>query len=46
LESVAGPFEEVKGVYDAIGEIFVPLGLELDYERIKNTRPIIVEMLK
>lgn len=46
LESVAGPFEDVKGIYDNIGKDLMPLGLELDYDRIKMTRPRIAEMLR
>lgn len=46
LESVAGPFDDVKGIYDFFGKAFGPLGLELDYEHIKKTRPRIVEMLR
>jgi len=46
LASVAGPFEQVKVVYDRIGKGLAPLGLRLDYERIKNTRPQIAEMLR
>lgn len=46
LDSVAGPFEDVKGIYDLIVEGLKPLGLRLDYERIKATRPQIAEMLK
>jgi hypothetical protein len=44
-QSVAGPFEDVKVAYDAIGHALKPLGLRLDYERIKATRPQIAEML-
>jgi ankyrin repeat protein len=46
LESVAGPFDDVKVYYDGIGKALEPLGLELDYERIEQTRPIIAEMLR
>jgi hypothetical protein len=46
LETVAGPFSEVKGIYDSIGKALKPLGLELDYDRIKITRPKIAEMLQ
>ena len=46
LETVSRPFDEVKVVYDHLGKAFKPLGLRLDYERIKKTRPMIVEMLK
>jgi uncharacterized protein len=46
LDSVSGPFEQVKTVYDLLQEALGPLGLKLDYEYIKATRPKIVEMLK
>ena len=46
LEIVERPFEEVKGIYDTIGKALAPLGLELDYDRIKMTRPKIAEMLR
>ena len=46
LESVDGPFEDVRGIYDAIGGALGPLGLTLDYERIRSTRPEIAEMLR
>lgn len=46
LETVSGPFEDVKAIYDAIGKGLAPLGLELDYERIRTTRPAIAEMLR
>ena len=43
---VAGPFDDFKGIYDSIGKSLKPLGLKLDYERIKKTRPEIAEMLR
>jgi CubicO group peptidase (beta-lactamase class C family) len=46
LESVSAPFDEVKGIYDAFGQALAPLGLQLDYERIRVTRPKIAEMLR
>ncbi len=46
LQGVAGPFEEVKGIYDAIGGALSPLGLRLDYDRIRTTRPVIADMLR
>jgi len=46
LESVAGRFEEVKPIYDYLVTAFGPLGLELDFEQIKLSRPVIAEMLK
>jgi hypothetical protein len=46
LDGVTAPFDDVKGVYDYFGKILGPLGLELDYEQIKMTRPKIAEMLR
>ena len=46
FETVEGPFEDVKGVYDAVGSGLKPLGIKLDYDHIKRTRPKIAEMLK
>jgi ankyrin repeat protein len=46
FQSVAGPFEAAKGIYDSIGKGLKPLGLKLDYERIRETRPRIAEMLR
>jgi fucose 4-O-acetylase-like acetyltransferase len=46
LESVTVPFEAVKGIYDYFGNILGPLGLVLDYDRIKNTRPKIAAILQ
>lgn len=46
LDSVAGPFEDVKPIYDLIQGILGPYGLELDYELIKETRPMIAKILR
>ncbi|MFC1883662.1 ankyrin repeat domain-containing protein [Thermodesulfobacteriota bacterium] len=47
LDAVTVPFDKVKGTYDYLGTmIFEPLGLKLDYERIKTTRPRIAQMLR
>ncbi len=46
LESVAGPFEDVRGIYDQFSKDLGPLGLKLDYEQIESTRPVIAEMLQ
>ena len=45
LESVSAPFEDVKPIYDQISKDLGPLGLKLDYVQLRNTRPVIVEML-
>jgi len=46
LDVVTVPFDDVKGFYDYLGAVLGPLGLELDYEQIKATRPRIAEMLR
>lgn len=46
LQGVAGSFEDVRPVYDAIGGALSPLGLRLDYDRIRSTRPVIADMLR
>jgi fucose 4-O-acetylase-like acetyltransferase len=45
-ESVAAPFEAVKPIYDYFSKVYEPMGFKLDYERLKETRPMIAEMLK
>jgi len=44
--SVAAPFEDLKGLYDLLAQGLGPLGLQLDYEEIRRTRPQIAEMLR
>jgi len=47
LEGVLLPWDQAKGIYDFInGVIYKPLGVPLDYNRIKSTRPEIVEILR
>jgi CubicO group peptidase (beta-lactamase class C family) len=45
-ESVSDPFDDVKFVYDRFAQALGPLGLKLDYEKIRTTRPKIAEMLR
>jgi CubicO group peptidase (beta-lactamase class C family) len=45
-ESVADPFDDVRSVYETLAQGLAPLGLQLDYERIKTTRPQIARMLR
>lgn len=40
------PFDDLLPVYQAVENSLKPLGMKLDYERIKKTRPKIAEMLK
>ena len=46
LDSVGGPFEGVKPIYDYIFGVLAPHGLKLDYEFIKETRPKVAEILR
>jgi CubicO group peptidase (beta-lactamase class C family) len=46
FDIVAVPFDDDKGIYDKLEAGLKPLGLELDYEQIKMTRPRIAEMLR
>jgi len=46
LDVVSAPFDDMRGIYDFVGAMLAPYGLELDYERIERTRPTIAEMLR
>jgi hypothetical protein len=46
LDVVTLPFENVQGIYDYLGAVLGPYGLELDYDRIQATRPVIAEILQ
>lgn len=45
-ESVAGPFAEVKPVYDMTGSMLAPMGITLDYAKLEAQRPVIAHLLK
>ena len=45
-ETLLTPFNQVKPVYEAMGNALSPLGLKLDYAYIEKTRPLIAKMLK
>jgi ankyrin repeat protein len=44
--SVSNSFDEVKPAYDVMVQMLGPMGLKLDYEYLKKTRPEIAKMLK
>lgn len=46
LESVLAPYSAVQGIYEYFAKTYEPLGLKLDFEQLKTTRPVIAEMLK
>lgn len=45
-DNVAGSFDEMKDAYDMMGTMLGPMGLTLDYDYIKKTRPKIASMLR
>ena len=46
LDGVLLPWNQAKGIYDVMNSIFAPLGVPLDYDRIRSTRPEIVDILR
>lgn len=45
-ESVMGPFEQVKPIYEMLQQQMKPLGLALDFEELQKARPVIAMMLQ
>jgi uncharacterized protein len=45
-ETVAGPYAEVKNVYQMLGKMLAPAGVKLDFAYIEKTRPELAAMLK
>jgi hypothetical protein len=45
-ETVMGPFEAVKPVYELMQTQLGPLGLHLDMKELEKTRPVIAMMLQ
>ncbi|WP_199856474.1 ankyrin repeat domain-containing protein [Lunatibacter salilacus] len=45
-DNVRGSFDEMKDSYDMMGTMLGPMGLTLDYDYIKKTRPEIAAMLR
>ena len=46
LESVQGPFKDVKGAYEMFNNSLGQMGLKLDYAYLESTRPKIAALLK
>jgi len=46
LDVVTVPFEAMRDIYDYVGGVLAPYGLELDYDRIQKSRPGIAGMLR
>jgi len=45
-DNVAGPYADVKSVYEMMQQMLGPMGLKLDFAYIEKTRPEIAKMLK
>lgn len=45
-ESVSPPFADVKNIYEMMKPMLSPMGLNLDFDYIEKTRPLIAELLK
>ena len=45
-ETVITPFDQVKPVYEALGNALAPYGLKFDFTYLEKTRPIIAKLLK
>lgn len=46
LESISGPFADVKPVYEMLQAQLGPLGLKLDLAEIEKNRPVVADILK
>ncbi len=46
LETIAGPYSEVKTLYEQMKQMLEPVGVKLDLGYIEKTRPVIASMLK
>ena len=46
LESISGPFADIKPVYEMMQAQLGPLGLNLDLKELEKNRPIVAEILK
>jgi len=45
-ESIMGPFNEIKPVYEMMQQQLEPFGLKLDMDKLEKTRPVIAMMLQ
>ncbi len=45
-QTVMGPFEEIKPIYEMLQQQLGPMGLQLDLTEIEKTRPVIAMMLQ
>jgi ankyrin repeat protein len=45
LESVSGPFDDVKAIYDQFSKDLGPLGFKLDYNQLREQRSVIAGLI-
>lgn len=45
-ESVMGPFDQIKPIYEMLKQQLQPMGIEIDLDYIEKTRPVIAKMLQ
>lgn len=45
-QSVMGPFEQIKPIYEMLQKQLEPMGLKIDLNHIEKTRPVIANMLQ
>lgn len=46
IETITGPFEEVKPIYEMLKLQLQPMGMEIDIDAIEKTRPSVAKMLQ
>jgi uncharacterized protein len=46
IETVAGPYSEIKTLYEQMKQMLAPIGVKLNLGYIEKTRPVIASMLK
>lgn len=45
-ETVMGPFEDIKPIYEMLQQQLSPMGMQIDLEEIEKTRPVVAMMLQ
>ncbi|MCB0372530.1 MAG: ankyrin repeat domain-containing protein [Muricauda sp.] len=45
-ETVMGPFEDIKPIYEMMQQQLAPIGLNLDMDEVEKTRPVVAMMLQ
>jgi len=46
IETITGPFEQVKPIYEMLKLQLQPMGMEIDIDAIEKTRPSVAKMLQ